>query len=147
MSSKSSGSAKLRPRPFKPRTRSCKDCEPGSRRPAPHPGPRCATHWRAFKKASSKRGHERMVIKTYGLSVGEYDQRYQAQGGRCAICQVATGASKRLAVDHNHKTGAVRGLLCGKCNRFIGHLRDSADAFLRAYKYLRDELEYEVANE
>lgn len=83
-----------------------------------------------------------MVSKTYGLEAGEYDRRYKAQGGKCAICQVATGAYRRLAVDHNHSTGTVRGLLCSPCNQFIGRLRDSPDAFLRAHKYLLNQLEY-----
>lgn len=83
-----------------------------------------------------------MVTKNYGIEVGEYERRYQAQGGKCAICNVATGASKRLAVDHNHATGAVRGLLCSPCNKFVGRLRDSPDAFLRAHKYLLGQLEY-----
>lgn len=143
MNKQARNSAKVRLGSVKPRPKPCKDCEPGSKRPAPFAGPRCATHYRAFRKEQKTRGHERMVIKTYGLSPEEYARRYLEQGGRCAICQVATGATKRLAVDHNHKTGVVRGLLCGPCNQFIGRLRDSPEAFLRAYKYLLGELEYE----
>ncbi|WP_424923390.1 endonuclease VII domain-containing protein [Actinocrispum wychmicini] len=61
------------------------------------------------------------------------------QGGRCAICQRATGRGKRLAVDHNHATGEVRGLLCKPCNRdVLGHLRDDVSAFERAIVYLTD---------
>lgn len=134
------------------KVRQCKDClvdikrgrmAPSLQRPAPNPGPRCATHHRAHVKAYKQRSHELMVTKNYGIQPGEYDIRYKAQGGTCAICQTATGSSKRLAVDHNHTTGSVRGLLCGPCNRFVGRLRDSPDAFLRAHKYLRGELEYE----
>lgn len=125
------------------KVRHCKDCPANVKRPCPHPGPRCATHHRAHVKAYKQRSHELMVGKIYGLQPGEYEQRYQAQGGTCAICQFAKGTSKRLAVDHNHTTGAVRGLLCGPCNQFIGRLRDSPEAFLRAYKYLLGEFEYD----
>lgn len=116
-------------------TKQCKDCDkPG--RPTPHPGPRCATHHREFRRKQKARNHERMVGKTYGLSPGEYDRMYASQGGKCAICQRATGKVKKLAVDHDHDTGLVRGLLCGPCNKMVGYFRNSADAFRRAAAYL-----------
>lgn len=60
------------------------------------------------------------------------------QGGKCFICQRATGKRRRLAVDHDHKTGRVRGLLCNPCNRdVLGHLRDSVAALERAVTYLK----------
>ncbi len=77
-----------------------------------------------------------MVIKTYGLELGDYDRLYQGQGGVCAICRRATGKTKRLAVDHDHDTGLVRGLLCGPCNKLVGYFRNSPEAFLRAAEYL-----------
>lgn len=69
-------------------------------------------------------------MSQYGLAEGDYQRLYEAQGGRCAICQRATGKTKRLAVDHDHaccpgKTSCglcVRGLLCGPCNQTIGRL-------------------------
>lgn len=128
--------------------RLCKDCpENGwhtTVRPAPHPGPRCATHHRAFHKAQKANNHERMVAKTYGLAPGEYEQIYNLQGGTCAICQRATGKTKRLAVDHDHDTGLVRGLLCGPCNKMVGYFRNAPEAFERAAAYLRraDELNH-----
>lgn len=117
--------------------RQCKDCEPDSSRPAPYPGPRCATHHRRHRNAQKKRNHERMVARTYGLKPGEYERMYKEQGGVCAICRRATGATKRLAVDHDHNTGLVRGLLCGPCNKLVGYFRNSPEAFDRAAAYLR----------
>lgn len=119
----------------------CLDCRADGhtqRRPTPYPGPRCTTHHRAVLKARSKAAHDRRVQRTYGLGPGDYDSLYLYQGGRCAVCRVATGARKRLAVDHDHKTGAVRGLLCGPCNQMLGQLRDNADAFARAAEYLHN---------
>lgn len=119
----------------------CKDCRAEgvqTVRSAPHPGPRCATHHRLEKKRRSQVAHGRHVEKTYGITGEEYDYLYQQQNGKCAICQRATGARKRLAVDHNHETGAVRGLLCGPCNfDLIG--KYDAVALMRAIIYLRDE--------
>lgn len=121
-----------------PGKRRCKDCPTeGPARPAPHPGPRCASHHRVVVKARKKAAHEARVQANFGLTGEEYWLLYQHQNGRCWICQRATGASKRLAVDHNHETGEVRGLLCGRCNHdVIGHLRDDPDALMRAAWYL-----------
>ena len=117
-------------------TKPCKDCPPGSKRPAPHPGPRCATHWRAEKKRRNQAAHQKMVARTYGLEPGQYEALYAIQDGRCAICMRATGASRRLCVDHDHLTGEVRGLLCRPCNRLLGQARDDVYFFTRAIGYL-----------
>lgn len=93
---------------------------------------------RARQAARADRAHELRVMRVYGLPEGGYAALYEAQGGRCAICQWATGRTKRLAVDHDHVTGEVRGLLCGPCNQTIGRLRDAPDAFDRAAAYLRN---------
>lgn len=117
----------------------CKDCPPGVKRPAPHPGPRCATHHREAKKEQKQRAHTAAVNKTYSFADADhYDRLYKLQGGKCAICQRATGKTKRLAVDHDHKTDEVRGLLCSTCNRILGHFRDDPNAFGRAIVYLND---------
>jgi len=58
------------------------------------------------------------------------------QNGVCWICGGKSG-KKRLAVDHDHKTGEVRGLLCKRCNRMLGYYRDNAESFARAAAYLR----------
>lgn len=116
--------------------RICKDCAPGTKRPAPFPGPRCHSHNREVKMVRKKASHERMVGNTYGLPPGHYDRLKAFQGGVCWICQRATGKVKALAVDHNHTTGEVRGILCGVCNQLIGHLRDEPDRARRIADYL-----------
>lgn len=58
--------------------------------------------------------------KKYGLTVEEYDQMLADQDGHCAICPVEPTPTKRLAVDHCHKTGKVRSLLCHTCNNHLG---------------------------
>jgi hypothetical protein len=113
----------------------CKDCGPDSKRPIFRAG-RCATHDREFRRAQKQRNHDRRVQRVYGLGPGEYEKLYEFQGGHCAICGVATGARKALAVDHDHLTGTPRGLLCGPDNLMIGRLGPSALA--RAILYLAD---------
>lgn len=117
--------------------KTCKDCPADSKRPAPYPGPRCATHNREVKKQRSEKAHGKRIEATYGITTNQYRAIWEAQGGRCAICQRANGTRKRLAVDHDHKTGEVRGLLCGPCNHdVLGHLREDIDALNRAIGYL-----------
>lgn len=127
----------------------CKDCRATgvtSSRPAPHPGPRCATHHRIETRRKRLAASARHVERTYGLTPAEYERLYEHQGRRCAICRRATGASKRLAVDHDHACcpgptscgRCVRGLLCGTCNDELAHARDSVDHFHRAIRYLRE---------
>jgi Recombination endonuclease VII. len=72
----------------------------------------------------------------YGLKPGEYGKLYLTQGGTCAICRRATGATRALAVDHDHKTGLVRGLLCSPCNKLLGHLRDDVELARGIVTYL-----------
>jgi hypothetical protein len=106
------------------------------KRIASYPGPRCATHWRAEVRRRKAENHEKRVQNTYGLEKGEYAQLYAFQGGLCALCRRATGASRRLSVDHDHATGHVRGLLCRPCNTLLGHARDKLSFFRRCIQYL-----------
>jgi hypothetical protein len=76
------------------------------------------------------------VAATYDVSRGFYASLREVQSGTCAICQRATGKAKRLAVDHNHRTGDVRGLLCGPCNSLLAHCRDDVEMLRRAARYL-----------
>lgn len=76
------------------------------------------------------------MARRYGLEPGEYDVLLAAQGGRCAICGNRPGR-KRLAVDHDHQTGEVRGLLCERDNhRLLGGAKDSLSILRRAVAYL-----------
>lgn len=104
----------------------------------PGSGRRCATHWRDEKKRRKGQTHEKRVQKEYGLKPGEYGQLYLAQGGQCAFGCGATGASRKLSVDHDHKTGLVRGLLCRPCNDLLGHLRDDPERARLIITYLVD---------
>jgi hypothetical protein len=67
--------------------------------------------------------------RTYGLSAARYERMLTRQGGVCAICGhgekcIRNGKAQSLAVDHDHETGKVRGLLCSKCNQGLGHIED-----------------------
>jgi hypothetical protein len=70
------------------------------------------------------------------MSPEEYSTMLNTQGGVCAICKGV--CTRALAVDHNHVTGKVRGLLCNNCNRGLGHLKDDVGLLRQAVMYLED---------
>lgn len=85
----------------------------------------------------------RSVLKrTYGITAERYDQMLRAQAGACAVCKhppaKKTRQSKSLAVDHDHATGEVRGLLCGRCNTALGLLREDPANIVALFNYLDD---------
>lgn len=122
--------------------RRCKDCETEgvpTRRAAPHPGPRCHTHYRARRTQTRDTAWEKRLVQLYDINADEYWEIYEFQGGRCYICRRGNGSRKKLSVDHCHKTGVVRGLLDTGCNKWVlGMLRDDPEAFQRAIDYLLD---------
>ena len=93
---------------------------------------------RAKEKDRADRTHDAYVSRTYGIPRGEYERLLQAQDGRCAICTRRPRA-RRLAVDHDHHTGRVRGLLCYTCNKFVlGFVEFDPIAAHNASVYLAD---------
>lgn len=75
--------------------------------------------------------------KTYGITLAEYDRVLAYQGGACAICKRVPAPGKpRLAVDHDHRTGLLRGLLCWLCNRAIGKFHDDTQRLVNAAEYV-----------
>lgn len=84
----------------------------------------------------SAKSHAAMVKRTYGLEGEQYEALLDMQSGGCAVCG-AKPKSKRLAVDHDHKTGAVRGLLCKRHNKdALGALHDSLAMVAALWHYL-----------
>jgi len=77
-----------------------------------------------------------MLKYRYGISSEQYDEMLGRQGGKCAICREECRTGKALAVDHDHDTGAVRGLLCRACNGAIGALDHDPEVLRAAIRYL-----------
>lgn len=78
-------------------------------------------------------GRENSYRALYGIGVEDYDRMLAAQGGRCAICGTDKPSKKRIhfAVDHCHKTGRVRGLICIRCNSNLDWYEENAQAVTR----------------
>ena len=68
----------------------------------------------------------------YGITLEDYDAMLVAQGGGCALCQRFPNEGRRLAVDHDHETGRIRGLLCNPCNVMLGWYEARQD-LIRGY--------------
>ena len=108
------------------------------------PRPECKQCRSEYRRASYRRNKAREDANNrevalrlkYGIDSREYNAMLERQGGCCAICNTKP-TSKRLAVDHCHTTGAVRGLLCDRCNRGLGYFKDSIASLKAAADYLR----------
>ncbi|WUO53289.1 endonuclease VII domain-containing protein [Streptomyces sp. NBC_00280] len=88
-----------------------------------------ASRCRTCKAAAGPAGHLR---RKYGITEAERDELIASQKGVCCICLAASA----VQVDHCHKTGRVRGVVCFNCNSGLGLLRDDPDAMYRAADYL-----------
>lgn len=76
-------------------------------------------------------------LKTkFNLDVETYETMLAKQNGKCALCKKPPGI-RRLAVDHDHRTGAIRGLIHWRCNTAIGLLEDSPEMCMQAAAYLK----------
>lgn len=82
--------------------------------------------------------YEQRLKRDLGMTLAEYDAMVEEQNGACAICRTVPPASGRrqLHVDHDHKSGAVRALLCHGCNRGLGGFRDDPELIAKAIAYI-----------
>lgn len=89
------------------------------------------------RQAYLDKERNRHLKRKFGISSKAYDALLASQGGGCAICgttQCASGA--KLAVDHCHITGKIRGILCRDCNTSLGKFNDDRERLLKAVAYL-----------
>lgn len=109
------------------------------------------THKKERNKQKRKRRKENYeyykdkdLRRTHNISLKVYKKILDEQNNVCAICKLpesiintVSGKKLDLAVDHNHKTGKIRGLLCGKCNKALGVFNDDASYLLKVIDYLK----------
>jgi len=76
--------------------------------------------------------------RKYGMTSDQYRTLLKEQGGRCKICEKTKpgGFARRWHIDHDHKTDAIRGLLCTKCNMALGLFGDDLFILQKAVRYL-----------
>lgn len=112
-------------------------------------------HSKSSTKSAHWEAHVRNVLKKYGLTQASYQELWDAQKGLCAICEtpmerwgerVGKGVNPTQAViDHDHRTGKVRGLLCNLCNSGLGKFKDDSYKIWKAFTYLEDHNETTTA--
>jgi hypothetical protein len=125
----------------------CAKCRSARPRAAFHPHQRraCRTCYARDRRTYEDEQRAARFRREYGMAAGDYAALLARQGGVCAICgappqrapQAHPEAAPILYVDHDHATGAVRGLLCRSCNAGLGLLKDDAGTLERALAYLR----------
>lgn len=116
---------------------SCEDCREIQKRSEAF----LATQKRYRERPENKYAQKgRRLRHQYGMGLPEYEALLKKQNSKCAICDcpLTDGRGSRSAhVDHCHKTGTVRGILCNGCNHGIGAMRENEDALAQAIVYLR----------
>lgn len=113
----------------------CKDCEEVARQQKKQ---KHLDNWSEYKN--------RMLLQWHGITLADYNILLKRQNGVCAICKQPETFKNRhgrvyaLAVDHDHVTDQIRGLLCNGCNTAIGSLKDDTERMLAAIEYLQNAL-------
>ena len=99
----------------------------------------CFAAWGREKRAlpGARRSNKSTALqKRFGIDLTEYERMLREAGGVCEICKKVDSTGRMLAVDHDHSTASIRGLLCSMCNRALGQFRDSVDTLRAAITYL-----------
>jgi hypothetical protein len=96
---------------------------------------------RAKSKAYREKNREKIrakdIKRKFGIGLHEYNLMFTEQKGKCACCGIHQNKlTNRFAVDHDHDTGLIRGLLCNHCNLAIGKLGDNIEGVMKALNYL-----------
>lgn len=113
----------------------CKLCSMDANREWRKANPDCEKIRYAKQKKETR---ERHLVRKYGVNLSMYDAMIIAQGGKCAICGKLEKDESYgvLHVDHCHKTGMVRGLLCRNCNHVLGLMQDNPNLMRLAASYV-----------
>jgi hypothetical protein len=101
---------------------------------------------RLWRIKNKEKVWQKGIMVRYNLSLETYESMFRSQNGCCKICSKQNLDGKRLFVDHDHKTGTVRGLLCHHCNAGMGHFFDNPDLIERVIKYLNESNSTETAS-
>lgn len=89
-----------------------------------------------YRKANWAKIEDQRLMANFGIGLEEYNNMVLAQQNKCAICGNVPRGNKKLAVDHNHETGKIRGLLCHLCNNAIGLFGEDTSVLQNAIIYL-----------
>lgn len=101
----------------------------------------------AYRKADPIRLKNTWLKQDFGITMEQYNELFAAQNGCCAICEAHPAKQKRhFAVDHDHATGKIRGILCTNCNTAIGKMEEDPIRMRRAAEYVEGANKSAVLN-
>lgn len=125
----------------KPRSQ-CKQCCAEKQRQIYANKPEQYRNYSRKRRVKYNNIHKRIAnLRTFGLIIEDYETMLQAQNNQCAICgTVQCTSGKRLAIDHCHLTGKIRGLLCLRCNQAIGKFNDNYFLLQQAADYVSGQI-------
>lgn len=92
---------------------------------------------RRWAKANPEKLISKYREKKYGITTKEVTKLTELQDNRCAVCENIFKNTRNINVDHNHKTGKIREILCIKCNTMLGLADDNIEILEKAIKYLK----------
>lgn len=98
--------------------------------------------WKDARSRNPDLEYHRNLQRSFGISLDEYLQKFKNQNGACAICQEPetttgkAGTLRRLAVDHCHNSEKIRELLCSRCNKALGAVKDNVELLKKMIAYL-----------
>jgi hypothetical protein len=96
----------------------------------------CVSEFNKTKHAAYPEiSREKNLRRKFGITISDYDLQLSAQNDVCLFCQKSCPSGRRLAVDHHHETGVVRGLLCANCNRAFGLVHEDPATIARMLDY------------
>lgn len=100
---------------------------------------KCTSVVNARWQASNPGSQHRLHLKNrFGISIAQFDKLLKLSDGTCQICREPESRRRRLSLDHNHETGAIRGWLCDRCNKVLGQIKDSVEKLESAIAYLKN---------
>lgn len=108
----------------------------------------CKVHLSTRRKAAYQQNTEKELDRQYRYNYGTdgetYKRLFKEQQGKCAVCgkietRIHKGKVMRLSIDHCHKTGEIRGLLCRECNLALGHMEDDIERIQALLRYLENK--------
>jgi hypothetical protein len=92
---------------------------------------------RRWSEQNPDRVKDNLLKYSFGIGLDDYQRMLSEQDGKCAICRTDSNRGRAFAVDHDHATGEIRGLLCSDCNTGIGLLKDEPELLAKAIQYLQ----------
>jgi hypothetical protein len=123
---------------FLPKRRKCESCRSSEKKAYYEAHREAKLAYEASRRSPERREYLRFksIERSFGVSKGRYFEILASQGGGCAICGGPSKGIGKFHVDHCHKTGVVRGLLCSECNLGLGKFKDDPGRLRRAASYL-----------